>query len=54
MKPVEHHRTHTIHLTEDDSMIGTETLCGIELPVAPNSIKGDGEICNNCINQVCS
>lgn len=52
MKPVEHHRTHTVHLTEDEQDINTLTLCGIELPVSSNEIMGDGEICKNCLQEV--
>lgn len=54
MKPVEHHRTHTIHMTEGQDNMGTMTLCGIELPVSPNKIMGDGEMCQNCIQRLCN
>lgn len=53
MKPVEHHRTETVHITEDNTDTGTLTLCGIELPVSPNRILGDGEMCENCIKFMC-
>lgn len=53
MKPVEHHRTHTVHVTEEDTGVGTVTICGIELPTSPNEILGDGEMCKNCIRIMC-